>query len=435
MGEQFRHLRRLSTICSDKNIKFLTPAVYSGGWCPMRVACNICEDIKGMSYLLIGMPECATHSRGMNALPEGGHGELRWLYVLDANEVIFGCRAGVIDALRVMDREGAGAILMIASCVTDLIGEDFEGIIAEAQGELNARLSYVTLGQFKNFGSPIGTWKTAEALGSLMSPRPVNKNRANAIFIEPWRNKDAPVEFPLIVGALAERGIEIRSLAAGASLEDYLNAPSAALNLTLCSYTQPLAAKMEASFGVPYAPLHGAYKVGDIDRVYNEVARMFDIRWGSTFDNWRERAIELEQRAGRELRGLKYAILPGVDMPVALALYLAGFGMEPLVMHIEDFHHEDIGYAKQLKALGYDPPACRMMYIDRDLEIVREANPDISFGDLPDPIEGFRCAEEMDDFFGMVGYERSAALLDRIFTVMETGKTGERIAIYGPAPV
>ena len=61
--EALRHLNRLSAVRSDKNIKFLTPAVYSGGWCPMRVVCNICEEIEGMSYLMVGMPECTTHSR------------------------------------------------------------------------------------------------------------------------------------------------------------------------------------------------------------------------------------------------------------------------------------------------------------------------------------------------------------------------------------
>ena len=71
------HLTRLSAVRSDKNIKFLTPAVYSGGWCPMRIVCNICEEIEGISYLMVGMPECTTHSRPINSGPVGAHGELR----------------------------------------------------------------------------------------------------------------------------------------------------------------------------------------------------------------------------------------------------------------------------------------------------------------------------------------------------------------------
>jgi len=371
----------------------------------------------------------------MNTLPEGEHGELRRIYTLDANEVIFGCRKGIIDALRVMDGEGARAILMIATCVTDLIGEDFEGIIEEVQTEIDARLSFVTLGQFKNFGSPMGTWKTAEALGSLMTAKPLNHNRANALFIEPWGNKNDPVRFPLIVNALEKRGVEIRRIARGAALDDYINAPDAAMNLVLCSYTQPLAAKMKEAFGIPYAPLHDAFSVWDIDKIYAEIAGKFNIDFSGDFAAWRDKAVELEERARKELKGLKYAMLPGVDMPAAMAVYFAGFGMEPLIVHILDWHGEDTGYAKKLKEFCYDPPVCRIMNIDNDIKIIERLKPDISFGWKPDGApEDFKCAEEMGDFFGITGYERTVGLLLKIFNVIETGKSGERIDIYGTAP-
>ena len=434
MNDELRHLKKLSTIRSGKNIKFLTPAVYSGGYCPMRIACNIVENTEGLSYLLVGMPECATHSRGMNSSPQGAKGELRWLYTLDENEVIFGCREGVIDALREMDKEGAKAIMIIATCVTDLIGEDLDGIIEELQPQVNARLSFVTLGQFKNFSSPIGTWKTAEALGTLMTKRESVTNRANALFIEPWRYNNDPVQFPLIIGALEERGVEIRKLTRGATLEDYFNAPDAQMNLVLSSYTQPLAKRMEENFGIPYAPLHDAFSVKQVDRVYSDIAAAFNIDLGGCFDKWRDKALELEDRARKELKGLKYASITGVDMPVALARYLSEFEMEPLILHVQDFHNEDIGYAKELKALGYDPPVCRIMHRDKDIEIIRGLEPDISFGTIPRGYEGLRIAEEMGDYFGMTGYERTVSLLTRIFNVLDTGKTGERMDVYGSAP-
>ncbi|MCL2045093.1 MAG: nitrogenase component 1 [Oscillospiraceae bacterium] len=434
MTVELRHLKKLSTIRSGKNIKFLTPAVYSGGYCPMRIACNIVENTEGLSYLLVGMPECATHSRGMNSSPDGLQGELRWLYTLDENEVIFGCREGVIDALRQMNDEGAKAIMIIATCVTDLIGEDLDGIIEELQPQINARLSFVTLGQFKNFGTPIGTWKTAEALGTLMMPKERIDNKANALFIEPWRYNNDPVNFPLVISAMEDRGVDIRRLSRGATLEDYFDAPDASMNLVLSSYTQPLAQKMQERFDLPYAPLHNAFSVSQVDEVYADIAKAFQIDFSNCFDKWRDKALELEERAHKDLPGLKYAFLTGVDMPVALARYLSAFQMEPLLMHIQDFHNEDIGYAKEMKTLGYDPPACRIMHRDKDLEIIKAMKPDISFGSIPRDFEGLRVAEEMGDYFGMTGYERTVSLLTRIFNVLETGKTGERMDVYGSVP-
>ena len=441
-NNELQHLKRLTAIRSGKNIKFLIPAVYAAGACPMRVACNICEDIEGLSYLIVGMPECAIHSRGTTSMPEGKSGELRWLYTLDANEVVFGSREGIVDALRVMDEAGARAILMVATCVTDLIGEDFEGIIEEIQPELNARLSFVTLGQFRNFGAGVGTWKTAEALARFMAPKESKMadskkayaKIANALLVEPWHNKNSEVEYPLIVHALEDGGVKIRKLAAGATLDDYMEAPQAAMNIVLTSYTQPLAAKMQAEFGVPYAPLHEAFAVEAIDRVYSNIAGVFGIDLCGRFNAWREKALELEERAFRDLSGLKYVIMREVDMPIALALYLARFGMEPILIHLSEPHTEDLGYAKSLKALGFDPPVCRMMHIDLDTELILKLKPDIAFGYLRNPIAGFNCAEDMNDFFGMTGYERTVALLTRIFNVLDTGNQGKKMDIYGATP-
>ena len=434
-AESLRHLTRLSAVRSDKNIKFLTPAVYSGGWCPMRIVCNICEEIEGISYLMVGMPECTTHSRPINSGPVGPNGELRWLYVLDEKEVIFGCRKGVIDALRRMDRAGARAIMMIATCVTDLIGEDFDSIIEEVQPELNARLSYVTMGQFKNFGSPIGTWKTAEAIGAYMQPREKVPGSANILFMEPWHTPGQPIEYPLIVGALEKRGVALRSFAAGATLDDFLDAPSAVLNLVTTAYTQPLAASMEKRFGIPYVPLHNAFSVEQVDAAYAMIEDALGVDLSEEFRGWRDKAVALEERARRELPGLRYALMTYVDMPVALARYLSEFGMEPLLMDVQDFHREDALYAKTLKERGFDPPVCHIMYRDRDILLIRDLKPDLCFGYISEPVEGLKVVEEMGDFFGITGYERIVGLLSRIFTVLETGKMGERLDIYGPVPV
>ncbi len=435
MDAALSHLKKLSTVKAGKNIKFLTPAVYSGGWCPMRVACNLAEDTLGVSSLMVCMPECATHSRGSTSDPEGPNGELRWLYVLDANEVIFGCRKGVCDALREMDAAGARAILMIATCVTDLIGEDFEGIIAEMQPQLNARLSYVTMGQFKNFGSGIGTWKTGEAFERFMMPREVKKGRCNVLFLEPWRAKTAPVELPLIVHALEKKGVPVRHLTAGATLDDYMDASDAELNLVVSSYTQPLAARMQQRFGTAYAPLHTAFSVADIDREYARIEELLGVSLQEEFAPWRKKALELEAWAKDALQGVRYAMLTEVDMPVPLTEYLASFGAEPILIHLDDIHPEDIVCARRIKALGVDPPVCRIMHHDHDIEIIRRMEPDFCLGYMKNPVEGLKVAENMDDFFGITGYERTVGILQRIKNVIETGDNGERLDIYGPAPV
>ena len=75
------------------------------------------------------------------------------------------------------------------------------------------------------------------------------------------------------------------------------------------------------------------------------------------------------------------------------------------------------------------------MHRDHDIKIIAELHPDIAFGYISEPVPGLKVAEEMGDFFGITGYERTVGILSRIFTVLETGKMGERLDIYGPVPV
>ncbi|MBQ1465960.1 MAG: hypothetical protein IIZ17_04720 [Eubacteriaceae bacterium] len=224
-------------------------------------------------------------------------------------------------------------------------------------------------------------------------------------------------------------------MASGLTMDELMDAPSAELNIVTTAYTQPLAAKMQQKFGIPYVPLHNSFSVKQVDSAYRMIEETFGIDLTEEFRGWRNKAIELEERAAKELKGIRYVMMTGVDMPVALASYLAGFGMEPLLIDVQDFHQEDSGYAKTLKNLGFDPPVCHIMHRDHDILIIRDLKPDICFGFISEPVEGLKVAEEMGDFFGITGYERTVGILSRIFEVLETGKMGERLDIYGPVPV
>lgn len=431
------HLKKLSTVRSGKNIKFLSPAVYSGGWCPMRVATNIAEDLAGLSSLMVCMPECATHSRSMTSRPEGPNGEKRWLYTLDANEVIFGCRQGVMEALRTMDREGAKYILMIATCVTDLIGEDFEAIINELQPQINAKLTYVALGQFKNFGTAYGSYKTANALARLMEPaKEIRSDTVNVLYLDAWRTRGVPMKLPLIVQELEAKGITVRRLTSEATLQNFLDGPDAAANIVVSSYMEPLAREMEKQFGTPCFDLTKLFHVSQIEEAYAELGGLLGIDLSDSFPDWHKKATELENRAERELAGKRFVMIPEVDMPIALTEYLTDFGMEPILIHLDDPMPLDIQTANRLKKRQIDPPVCRIMNDDHDLPMIRdELKPDLTFGYLRNPVPGLATCEEMWDFAGIVGYERTTGILSRIFEVLETGKTKEVFDLYGPAPL
>lgn len=421
--EELNYLKRLSAVKSGKGIKFLSPAISPGCHCPMRMASLTAKEISGLSSLLIGMPECATHVRLFNPKPEGKNGELHWLYVLDQHEVVFGCRKGIMSALRQMDQTGAKAILLIATCIPELIGEDMEGIIQEIQPELSAQVTYVMLGQFKHFSHPPGYWKTLEAMGTLMAARQTNPRCINVLGRSP---KETHLPKPALLAQLESKDLTVRYLASGASLTEFQAAPDAALNLVVSPYAQPLATYMEQTFGIPYMALHTRFSVADIDHVYEKLAKLFNIAWDGVFAQERIKALELEKKASQILNGLRFIGSVGISMPLAFAGYLSSLGLEPVLIHMDEFYAEDKEHAKKLLAQGWNPLICRMVNQDAEYPILEKLAVDICFGTLPIRKQAIPNIDHMRSFHGKAGYELATQLLHQILDVAEKIKFSKK---------
>ncbi len=426
------HLKRLSAVRSNAGVKFLTPSAFPGSHCPLHTAIALAGNIKGLSSLVAGTPECATYSRVVLLNVNDRQGDLHWTYVLDDSEVVFGCRKGLMDALQKMDQAGAKAVLLVATCVPDLIGEDIEGIVREVQPKLSARIISVMMGHFKCNSLPSGSWKTLKAIGSLMETKDVRPRVVNVMGRSP---EERHTPLPPILCALKRQGFFLRCLAPGSSLEDFLEAPDAALNLVLSPFMDPLAAEMEQSFGTPAFRLHNAYDPSEIDTLHRAITKALRIQWENGFDCGRLEALSLQEEAKNRLTGLRYAsahIGPLKVLP--LAAYLAAIGMEPLLLHLEEFWPDDRSWAEALKARGYDPPVCHMVNSDSDAPLLESLSPDLCLGDLPGAAIRFPSVPYLSELYGLSGYERTNSLLKKLLHALdEPAASRERRTPYGIA--
>lgn len=411
------HLKRLSAVKSNGGVKFLTPSAFPGSHCPLHPALALAGNIKGLSSLVVGTPECTTYSRVVLSNTEDKQGDLHWMYVLDASEVIFGCRQGLMDALQQMDQAGAKAVLLIATCVPELIGEDLEGIVREAQSQLSARLIPVMLGHFKCNSFPSGSWKTLQAIGSLMETKAVRPQVVNVLGRSP-DEKQLPL--PPILCALQQQGFSLRCLAPGSSLKDFLEAPDAVLNLVLSPFTDPLATAMEQSFGTPAFRFHAVYAVAEIDALYAAIAGKLGIQWENESNRERLEALSLQEQVQKRLNGLRYVgahIGPVRALP--LAAYLASLGMEPMLLHLEEFWPDDGHWAAALQAFGYNPWVCHMVNSGADAPLLESLAPDVCIGDLTGAEIRVPCAPCLSDLYGLSGYERTGRLLKKILQALD----------------
>lgn len=413
--DDLKHLKKLSAIKSNSGVKFLTPAAFPGNHCPMHTSLALSGKVKGLSTLVVGTPECTTYGRMVIPYAQGKDDELHWMYVLDSHEVVFGCREGIIDALKKMDEAGAKAVLIIATCVPEIIGEDIEGIIYEVQPEINACLTFVLMGHFKCNSYPSGSWKTMLAIGNLMKRRETSMNVINVLGRSP---EEDHVPMPAVLSSLEKKGFLLRFLAMDSSLEEFFNAPDAALNIVISPFTQPLAAVMEQKFGIPYISLHNTFDVFEVDRAYSEIGERLRIKWGNEFEEERRHALYLQEKAEKILKGLKFvSAFIGPTMAVPFASYLTELGMEPLLLHMEEVYPDDKKYIKELTAKGCNPPVCHMVNNSSDIPVIKGLSPDIYFGYMSEEELDFTQVLDIHDLYGQIGYGRTIYLLNELLQI------------------
>lgn len=410
--KELSHLKRLSEVKSNSGVKFLTSAAFPGSNCPLHTALALSGNVKGMSTLVVGTPECGTYSRIVVSKSENAQNELHWMYILDSNEVVFGCRSGLIQAVREMDKAGAKAVMLLLTCVPEVIGEDIEGIVHEIQPQVSARLTYVQMGHFKCNSYPYGTWKTLLAFGSLME---MSQARSETINILGRGPEEDHIPMPVLLAELEKKGFGLRLLAPKSDIEDFIAAPDAKLNLVLSPFMNPLAEMMEKRYKVPFLNLHEAYDVCDIDNLYTHIAKLLRINWSHELFESRDEALSLHHRAKEVFNGLRYVMTrigPLASLP--LVRYLSQFQMKPLLLHLEEFYPNDRTLAESLNTRGMNPQICHMVNEDTDLPVIEHLAPDLCIGDLAEGKSTLPHVPHLYQLYGQIGYERTVMLLDRM---------------------
>ena len=175
---------------------------------------------------------------------------------------------------------------------------------------------------------------------------------------------------------------------------------------------------MWEKFKVPFISLHETYDVFEIDGLYEAIEKALKIRFNHEFDEWREKAIALQNQAKDVFKGKSYISTHiGAMMPLPLAVYLAKFEMEPMLLHMDEFYPDDRKWAKAIKEQGYDPMICHMVNDNADIELLEGIKADFSLGKLLKDSSSTPCVPYLEDLYGQIGYERTVALLSRMLKV------------------
>jgi nitrogenase molybdenum-iron protein alpha/beta subunit len=334
----------------------------------------------------------------------GKNGERYYLYTLDGDEVVFGCKQGLQNAVKTIWKTGSEHILVMATCIPELIGEDIGSFLSELSGEIGAKTACVFLGHFKCNSYTTGAVKTLEAMADFAPPRKRTKT-VNII----------GAADPFLTDRLKASGYDIRILDRGTPLDTFALMSDAALSLVVSPFGLGLGRKLSERFEIPCIDLHSRYGVAEIDDAVSRIEQIIGVSLTGVFKEARNKVLASESAASKVLAG-KTAVYGSIGFALTppLAAWLAGFGLEPLLIHVEGLTPCDSDYQRTFQAAGFDPPVCHLANNASDTAALEKLAPDLCVGAIRSAkLNVLPGVPGLDSSFG---YARSAKLLEALMS-------------------
>lgn len=409
--EEYRFLNRLSDINNNTGVKFLHRAACPGSHCPMHMALATIRGMEGVSSLVVGMPECGYYSRYVAVTPFGKNGELHYVYELDSNEVVFGCRKGIKNALLQMSKEGAKVIVIILTCVPALIGEDMEAIIEELDSVMDTKAVFIDSAHFKRNGYQSGLSDTLEQLVSLTK---VNREseKAKKVNILGFSRGE---EYSCFKSILAENGYAVEEYAHSIPMDKMNNLAEGQINIVMNTKMIKAAKLLYKKHKIPYICLGDRYRWEDITKGYKEIFDLLQIKDANTLLRGKDFLKDYINSAVNKCTGVSFiATYPEFDT-LAVTLFLTSLGMIPELLHVEEYDENSKFFKEEINALGQDPYITYITDNTRVMEVFKENSEFLSLGSCLG-INQDRVIEDVSlrTAASLLGFERSTELISLI---------------------
>lgn len=328
---------RLSQISSNVGIRFSHSAATPGSHCPMHTALAAIKNISGVSSLVVGMPECGYYSRYVMDNPVGKNGELHYVYILDSNEVVFGCLDGLREALITMEEDGAKAVVVIMTCIPALIGEDIYGIMEELNSKLQMKAVCIDMAHFKRNGYEAGFYEAFGSLAAFFSEKAENSGKGVNIFgtLKGAEGKE-------LKDILGENGYEISNFTPVFDLDMLKSSLNCRLTIVTDIHMLPLANNIKERYSIPYVFLGGSYDVERITAFYEEIFHILHIQFSS--EQFKEKfsfynKLNLVMNENKKvLKGIPFIVTCVLPDVLSITSFLCSLNMRPVLLHLEEYN-------------------------------------------------------------------------------------------------
>ncbi len=361
--KELEKLKRVSQISTAKDIKQLSLAQFPGTHCPLFGVALTAGYIKGLFVLVVGSDECTYYTKSFSidrANSLAGLEDNFLSFALTKDDVVFSCQGKVREAVMEIDRRyRPQAILLVTTCILEVIGEDLAALICEVQEQVQAKLLLVKTEHFKCDNHIPGIERSLEVMLKLMEEQPRQEKTVNLL-----GHRYSGVEDTELLKVLRTREVQVHMvLPASSSIDLLKTAPAAALNIVTDFTSLKLAQKMKEKFKVPYVYFEKYLNLERIERGYREIGAKLGLSLEQEVKEMKGQVLKAQQQYQGMLRGKRFLYANTPLLAFELSGFLAALGMEPVLIQARDLYADDEQYLKEILATGHDPYVSRVANI------------------------------------------------------------------------
>ncbi len=369
-------LKTLSQIEKTKDIVPLRKTTYPGTHCPLFGAALTLKLIKDCIILVIGTEECTYYTKSLsNVFDEFGGVDGRILsFVMDKNDVIFGCKEKIQKSIdKIIKEYKPQGIFMLTTCVPEITGEDFSSVAKVLTKNYNIPIECVHTEHFRCNSHLLGIENVLTSCANFME----EQQQTNSINILGEKNQNNE-----LINILKDNNIDINlCLPSNCSIEEIKKAPRAKLNIVCSRMALNLAKKMEAKFNIPYVSFVYRCSVDEIDEGYKEIFNIFDISLPNKLEDIKNETIAKIENAKTLLNGSSFILGISKVETFAVVNFLCNLRLTPKLIQIKDIYPEDKEFIEKILK-NTDPYITISANLSGVAEIIPELLPNFYIGPI-----------------------------------------------------
>lgn len=368
-------LNRLSEIKEDKDIKGLSHAIFPGTHCPLFGVALTASYIEDVAMLVVGTSECTYYTKVFSNHRQKDKDKVYSL-VLKEKNIVFGAEEKVKEAVKyIKEMENPAGICIVTTCVPELIGEDYDGIVYELEDELNIPVFVIKTEHYKCNSHIPGMRRTLAALGKVME----NSSEKNGVNI--LGHRAIGIENTELYGILEKNNIEINTIIPSkCKMEEIKKAPKAKLNIVTDMIALDLAKDMERKFNTPYLFFDKHMNKEVILSNYEVLSEILDLDIADEIESLKNAYECLFNRTKEILSGKRFIYGNTPMMAFETAEFLVELGLEPAMIQVRELYDIDIKWKDKILELGFDPYITRIANIAPLRDLYDELNVQIYIG-------------------------------------------------------